>query len=82
MTAKPDPLIHPITRLSICGLLAAGADWVEFAALESDVPLRWVHGPAQTQPDIMPGRRKDLGIKACVYRVFSLHQEKVSTIIS
>ena len=33
MTAKPDPLIHPITRLSICGLLAAGADWVEFAAL-------------------------------------------------
>jgi DNA-binding MarR family transcriptional regulator len=31
--ARPDPLIHPITRLSICGLLAAGADWVEFAAL-------------------------------------------------
>jgi DNA-binding MarR family transcriptional regulator len=30
---KPVPLIHPITRLSICGLLAAGADWVEFAAL-------------------------------------------------
>jgi DNA-binding MarR family transcriptional regulator len=30
---RPDPLIHPITRLSICGLLAAGADWVEFAAL-------------------------------------------------
>ena len=24
---------HPITRLSICGLLASGADWVEFAAL-------------------------------------------------
>ena len=33
MTAKPDPFIHPITRLSICGLLAAGADWIEFAAL-------------------------------------------------
>jgi DNA-binding MarR family transcriptional regulator len=33
LTAKPDPLIHPITRLSICGLLAAGANWVEFAAL-------------------------------------------------
>jgi DNA-binding MarR family transcriptional regulator len=33
VTAKPDPLIHPITRLSICGLLAAGANWVEFAAL-------------------------------------------------
>ena len=33
MTARPDPLIHPITRLSICGLLAAGADWVEFSAL-------------------------------------------------
>jgi len=33
VNAKPDPLIHPIVRLSICGLLAAGADWVEFAAL-------------------------------------------------
>ena len=33
MTARPDPLIHPLTRLSICGLLAAGADWAEFAAL-------------------------------------------------
>ena len=33
VTAKPDPFIHPIARLSICGLLAAGADWVEFAAL-------------------------------------------------
>ena len=33
VTAQLDPLIHPITRLSICGLLAAGADWVEFAAL-------------------------------------------------
>ena len=33
VTAKPDPFIHPITRLSICGLLAAGANWVEFAAL-------------------------------------------------
>jgi DNA-binding MarR family transcriptional regulator len=31
--AEPDPFIHPITRLSICGLLAAGADWIEFAAL-------------------------------------------------
>jgi DNA-binding MarR family transcriptional regulator len=31
--AKLDPLIHPITRLSICGLLASGPDWVEFAAL-------------------------------------------------
>jgi DNA-binding MarR family transcriptional regulator len=35
VTARPDPLIHPITRLSICGLLAAGADWVEFAALRA-----------------------------------------------
>jgi DNA-binding MarR family transcriptional regulator len=33
VTARPDPLIHPITRLSICGLLAAGANWIEFAAL-------------------------------------------------
>jgi DNA-binding MarR family transcriptional regulator len=31
--ARLDPIIHPITRLSICGLLASGADWVEFAAL-------------------------------------------------
>jgi 8-oxo-dGTP diphosphatase len=33
VTAKPDPLIHPLSRLSICGVLAAGADWVEFATL-------------------------------------------------
>ena len=33
MTAKPDPLIHPITRLSICGLLAAVRHWIEFATL-------------------------------------------------
>ena len=39
MTAKPDPLVHPITRLSICGLLAAGADWVEFAALRDAVGI-------------------------------------------
>src|SRR6202012_5118743 len=31
--AKADPLIHPITRLSICGLLAAGAGWGGVAAL-------------------------------------------------
>ena len=31
--AALDSVIHPITRLSICGLLASGADWVEFAAL-------------------------------------------------
>ncbi|NUP53840.1 MAG: transcriptional regulator [Catenulispora sp.] len=31
--AALDPIIHPITRLSICGLLAGGADWIEFAAL-------------------------------------------------
>ena len=31
--AALDPIIHPITRLSICGLLASGADWIEFAAL-------------------------------------------------
>ena len=37
--AKLDPLIHPITRLSICGLLAAGADWVEFAALRDAVGI-------------------------------------------
>lgn len=31
--ARLDPVIHPITRLSICGLLASGADWIDFAAL-------------------------------------------------
>ena len=31
--AALDPVIHPITRLSICGLLASGPEWVEFAAL-------------------------------------------------
>jgi DNA-binding MarR family transcriptional regulator len=31
--ARLDPVIHPVTRLSICGLLASGATWVEFAAL-------------------------------------------------
>jgi DNA-binding MarR family transcriptional regulator len=31
--AGRDPIIHPIARLSICGVLAAGADWVEFSAL-------------------------------------------------
>jgi len=32
-----DPVIHPLTRLSICGLLAAGADWVEFAVVRDSV---------------------------------------------
>ena len=32
--AKPDPLIHPITRLSICGLLAAGAGLGRSSPLE------------------------------------------------
>lgn len=31
--AKLDPVLNSIARLSICGLLAAGADWIEFAAL-------------------------------------------------
>jgi DNA-binding MarR family transcriptional regulator len=34
-----DPVIHPITRLSICGLLASGADWVEFAALRDTLGI-------------------------------------------
>lgn len=33
-----DPLIHPVTRLSICALLA-GADWVEFAAVRDSVGI-------------------------------------------
>lgn len=35
--ARKDEVIHPVTRLSICGLLAAGADWVEFAAVRESV---------------------------------------------
>ncbi|HEY2725088.1 MAG TPA: transcriptional regulator [Pseudonocardiaceae bacterium] len=35
--ARLDEIIHPVTRLSICGLLAAGADWVEFAVVRDSV---------------------------------------------
>ena len=35
--ARKDEVIHPVTRLSLCGLLAAGADWVEFAAVRESV---------------------------------------------
>jgi DNA-binding transcriptional ArsR family regulator len=34
-----DPVIHPVTRLSICGLLAAGAEWVEFAAVRDAIAV-------------------------------------------
>lgn len=34
---RPDELIHPMTRLSICGLLAAGAEWVEFSVVRDTV---------------------------------------------
>jgi DNA-binding MarR family transcriptional regulator len=37
MTGRLDPVIHPVTRLSICGLLAAGADRVEFAVVRDSV---------------------------------------------
>lgn len=37
--ARVDPVIHPITRLSICGLLAASGTWVEFAALRDAVEI-------------------------------------------
>ncbi len=32
-----DPVVHPPTRLSICALLAAGADWVEFSVVRDAV---------------------------------------------
>ena len=32
-----DTTIHPPTRLSMCSLLAAGADWVEFAVVRDSV---------------------------------------------
>jgi DNA-binding MarR family transcriptional regulator len=31
-----DPVVHPVTRLAICGLLA-GAEWVEFAVVRDSV---------------------------------------------
>jgi DNA-binding MarR family transcriptional regulator len=31
--------VHPPTRLSICALLAAGAEWVEFATVRDAVGL-------------------------------------------
>jgi DNA-binding MarR family transcriptional regulator len=34
-----DPLIHPLPRLSICALLAAGPQWVEFAAVRDATGL-------------------------------------------
>lgn len=34
-----DETMHPATRLSICGLLAAGADWVEFAVVRDSVAI-------------------------------------------
>jgi DNA-binding MarR family transcriptional regulator len=32
-----DPIVHPPTRLSICALLAATGDWVEFATVRDTV---------------------------------------------
>lgn len=32
-----DTTIHPPTRLSMCALLAAGADWVEFSVVRDSV---------------------------------------------
>jgi DNA-binding MarR family transcriptional regulator len=32
-----DEIIHPVTRLSICGLLAAGPQWVEFSVVRDTV---------------------------------------------
>ena len=37
ITARLDPAVHPPTRLSICALLAAGADWVEFSTVRDAV---------------------------------------------
>ena len=32
-----DEIIHPVTRLSICGLLAAGPQWAEFSVVRDTV---------------------------------------------
>jgi hypothetical protein len=37
--ARLDPVIHPLVRLAICGLLAAGADWVDFATVRESVAV-------------------------------------------
>jgi len=34
-----DPIVHPPTRLSICALLAAGAEWIEFATVRDAVAV-------------------------------------------
>ena len=34
-----DPVIHPLPRMSVCSMLAAGADWVEFAAVRDSTEL-------------------------------------------
>ncbi len=34
-----DPIIHPLPRLSICALLAAGPQWVDFAAVREATGL-------------------------------------------
>lgn len=34
-----DPVIHPLPRLSICALLAGGADWVEFSTVRDATGL-------------------------------------------
>jgi DNA-binding MarR family transcriptional regulator len=34
-----DPIVHPLPRLSICALLAAGAEWVEFRTVRDATRL-------------------------------------------
>ncbi len=38
LDARLDPLIHPLTRLSICAALA-GVDWLEFSAVRDAVKV-------------------------------------------
>ena len=39
MTDQLDPIIHPLPRLSICALLAAGQQWLDFAAVREATGL-------------------------------------------
>ncbi|QFU92058.1 hypothetical protein YIM_34485 [Amycolatopsis sp. YIM 10] len=38
-TGGLDPVVHPIARLSICALLASGAEWLDFAAVRDSTGL-------------------------------------------
>lgn len=38
-TTQLDPIIHPPTRLAICGVLASAPGWVEFSAIRDAIQI-------------------------------------------